>query len=291
MIARFPIICLMLICIAYSPSSMAAGIKWAGCGITKKAFMQELANAYQAKTGNQVIIQGGGATLGIRGVARGKFDIGGSCRYTLRSNKLERRVLLKPIAWDALVVITNKNNPVKNIHIEQIRGIYMGRISNWKELGGRNAPIRLYIRNGKISGVGHALRSIIFDDPDMEFLTAAKSFRSSAPLEKAVEVDPNAIAITGISSARKRDLRVLTLEGKSASFANIKSGTYLLYRPLYLALSVDETRPEILSFIRFTQSPQGREILRKNGTVPYLDALHLVIKQVDQHKLARDWTN
>ena len=58
-------------------------ILWAGCGITKKAFMAELAQAYQAKTGVKVQLEGGGAARGIRDAAALKVDLGGSCRMSL----------------------------------------------------------------------------------------------------------------------------------------------------------------------------------------------------------------
>ena len=59
------------------------------------------------------------------------------------------------IASDAFVFIVNKNNPVSDITIDQIRGIYSGKITNWKELGGKNIPIaamRLADRSRKDNG-------------------------------------------------------------------------------------------------------------------------------------------
>lgn len=279
---------LLLIFIGLAPVYAERNINWAGCGITKKAFMKELATAYQKKNGIKINIAGGGATVGIRGVARGKLDIGGSCRYTL-DEPIERNVLMKPVAWDALVAIVNPNNAFDNITIDQIRGIYTGRIRDWSKLGRKNGgAIDVYVRKGKISGVGSTIRTLVFDKKDLDFFFT-EQFKSSGPLERQIEKNPNAIGITGISSARKRNVKILKLEGKEPTFENIQSGEYLLYRPLYLVLSVNESRKEVMHFIKFIHSGQGRAILRRNGTVPYLDALHLVLKQVDQHRIARDY--
>ncbi|MEJ2181176.1 MAG: hypothetical protein P8Y28_12270, partial [Gammaproteobacteria bacterium] len=83
------IVLIALIQICFS-SSLFAGltneknvIHWAGCGITKKAFMAELAAGFEKKTGIKVDLQGGGATKGIRQAAKLKIDLGGSCRMTL----------------------------------------------------------------------------------------------------------------------------------------------------------------------------------------------------------------
>lgn len=265
-------------------------LTWAGCGVTKTAFMAELAQAYEKRAGVKINIKGGGATLGIRGTAAKKYDMGGTCRYTIEGNNQERGVLLKPVAWDALAVIVNKKNNVANLSIEQIKGIFTGRIKNWGEVGGDRAPIELYVRSGKISGVESAVRTLLFDNKNMEFHSAAKQFPDTAPLETAIEENANAIGMSGVSSARKRNLKLLNIEGKEPSFDNIKAGTYVLYRPLYLVLATSETRTDVLNFVKFTHSAQGRQILRDNGTLPYLDALHLVLKQVDQYQAAKDTT-
>lgn len=252
-------------------------IYWAGCGVTKKSFMNELATAYGSKTGVKVNLSGGGATRGIRDTVAKRLDIGGTCRMTLPNvEKSEMFATLHPVAWDALAVITHKSNPVKSLTQKQIRAIYSGKISNWSQLGGANMPIKLYVRRGKISGVGYAIRQYIFKDSQMEFKTTYK-VNSSGPLEKACETDPAAIGITGISSAKKRNVKILSYDGKKPSYANIKNGTYGLYRPLYLVTGSAPSR-KVKDFIKFAKSREGRSIIRENGTVPYMDAPQLLTK-------------
>lgn len=89
-----------------------APLRWVGCGISKKAYMVALAEAYEKKTGVKIDLEGGGATRGIREVAASTADIGGSCRRRIFGAEAERSVTQVPVAWDALVVIVNKNNPV-----------------------------------------------------------------------------------------------------------------------------------------------------------------------------------
>jgi phosphate transport system substrate-binding protein len=268
----------------------AAGktLKWVGCGISKKAFMTEMAAIYEKKTGVKIDIQGGGATRGIREVAANNADMGGSCRHKIEGETKEHGAVLEPVAWDALVVIVHPDNPVENISFDQIRGIYLGKITNWKQLGGNDALIRLMARKGKNSGVGRTLRKLVFANYNQEF-KATEFVKSSGPLEKAVVKDVNAIGVTGISSARKRKVKNLKLDGKEPSYDNIRNGDYGLYRPLYLALNKSsKNAKEVNKFIKFAHSPEGREIIRNNGTVPYLDALKLVLKQVEQEDRANE---
>jgi len=261
-------------------------LTWAGCGITKKAFMSELAKAYEKKTGIKVNLNGGGATKGIREAMRGKIDIGGACRVSMSNSREEAGAYQVPVAWDALAVITHPKNPVRSITFEQLRGIYLGKITNWKQLGGRNAAIELYARRGKISGVGRTLRELVFADFNQEFV-AMHMVKSSGPLEKGIAKNINGIGTTGISSAnRRKGIKILQLEGKSPSFENIKNGNYLLYRPLYLVTLGQRSSPEVKKFISFALSREGMAIIRKAGTVPYADAMGLVMKQVEQYERA-----
>lgn len=161
-------------------------LQWAGCDITKKAFMAELGKAYYRKTGIEVKLSGGGATKGIRAAAKGAIHIGGACRIALEGHPEEREAFQIPVAWDALVPFVHADNPVNNVTFQQLRDIYLGKITNWKQLGGNNAPIDLYVRRGKLSGVGRTLRELVFANYKQKF-RASYTVKSSAPLEKAIE--------------------------------------------------------------------------------------------------------
>jgi phosphate transport system substrate-binding protein len=257
-------------------------LNWVGCGISKKAYVTDLASAFEKQTNIHINIQGGGATKGIRQVVTGEADLGGACRYQLPDDPREADVGMEPVAWDALVVITHRGNPIENLSFTQVKDIYTGKIKNWKELGGDNAAIDLYARQSKISGVGRTLRKLIFADFDQE-IAATTLFPSTGPLEKAVTENRNALAITGISSARLSDVKILKLEDIYPSYENVKTGQYRLYRPLYITYNPRSSKiAEVKQFVSFCHSTEGREIMRNNGTLPYRDGIHLVMKQISQ---------
>jgi phosphate transport system substrate-binding protein len=268
-------------------------ITWAGCGISKNAFMSEMVAAYEKKTGVKVDLRGGGATKGIRQVSSKEVEIGGTCRHVIEkdgsmmTHETERRVQLMPVAWDALVVIVHKDNPVNNLSLDQLRKIYKGQITNWKQVGGRDAPVELYVRTGKISGVGRTLRELLFYNYEEEFV-AKHVVEESATLERDMVTNPNGIGVTGVSSARKISniAKILNLEGKEPSVGNIKTGQYMLYRPLYVVTALDEKNPEVRKFVQFISSEEGKAIMRKVGTVPYEDAVNLWLTYLDQQNKA-----
>lgn len=176
---------------------------------------------------------------------------------------------------------------MNDITFEQLRKIYLGEITNWKDLGGKNAKIELYTRRGKLSGVGRTLRELVFANYEQQF-KGMHVVKSSGPVEKGVLKNINGIGVSGISSAKKRDLKLLKLDGKAPIYENIKSGAYSLYRPLYLVIRRGNKAPLVRDFIKYAVSREGQDIIRAQGTVPYKDALHLVMKQIEQYERAYD---
>ena len=87
------------------------------------------------------------------------------------------------------------------------------------------------------------------------------------------------MGITGVSSARKRDVKITGFDGMIPTFENVKNGKYGLYRPLYLVTGPSPSK-KVMDFIKFSTSEEGQQVLRNNGTVPYTDALSLMSKML-----------
>lgn len=276
----------------HQASAQDPSLTWVGCGISKTGFMAEMAEAYYNKTGINITIQGGGATKGIRMVSSGEADLGGSCRDVITHPIMispiseERWSRMNPVAWDALAVIAHKDNPITNITLDQLRDLLKGRITNWTQLGGTDRPVEVYAREGKISGVGRTIRELVYSNYNEEFV-ATHWMPSTGPLEQAIEQNLNGIAVTGISSARRRDVSILSLDGVFPSYDRIRDGGYGLYRPLYLVtpLKVD-VKPEIEDFLAFVRSEEGQDVMRKVGTVPHQDAISTWLKYLERREAA-----
>ncbi|MGN7614288.1 substrate-binding domain-containing protein [Magnetococcales bacterium HHB-1] len=154
--------------------------------------MSEVAQAFEKKTGIRTQLFGGGATRGIRAVAAKSFPLGGSCRDRLSDGNggavlEERSARLVHVAWDALVVITHTSNRLMNISMEDLKAIFEGRILSWKALGGPDKRIVLVTREGKISGVGHMFRRMVFNDPEFTFKARSLKVQSTGQVEKSIQ--------------------------------------------------------------------------------------------------------
>ncbi len=283
------ILCLAVILTVLGPATAAAELRWVGCGISKKAFMGALAAAYQERTGTLITLEGGGATRGVREVAAGQADLGGSCRHKLLVDE-ETGANLIPIGWDALVAIVHPDNPVSDITTADLEAVMTGSLVDWQALGGPAGAIALAVRQGRISGVGRMARELIFKDPDAAFSPDAAVFRSSGPVEQFVESEPLAIALTGISSARKRAVKVLSIDGAPPTYENVASGTYGLFRPLYLVVGTDPS-PDVARFVAFAKGREGQRIIRDQGTVTLRDGASLWPRYRETMRQARQVGN
>ncbi len=247
-------------------------LTWTGCDISKKAYMVDAANAYRDATGIEISITGGGATRGIRATAGGSSDIGGTCRQCLptRFPAKEGGIVLTHVAWDALVFFTHADNNVRSITREEAKNILLGKITNWSELGGDDARILLVFRRqtvrGNVSGVGYMTRRMLFGEPEIDYTRDAIFYRSSGPIEKFVEKTPYSFAVTGVSSARKRNVRILELDGVPPTASAIAAGRYALFRPLYLATR-GEPQGAAKDFIDWLLGDAGQDVMRAAGTV------------------------
>jgi len=273
-----------LLSISFNSTAEPVELNLASCHVSKAAYVNVLVNAYQKETGIQINVHAGNSTSAIRDVNNGVVDIGATSRYLIPNELRESGVELLPVAWDALTIIVHKDNPVESISLEQAKAIYTGKIGYWSELGGTDQKIEVYAHKNKISGNGHALRDLLFSNVD-KTINASRMFDSNESLEQALLENPNAIAITGVSSAGLQDVKIVALDGVSPSVENIKTGEYSLYRPLYLSYSPSSPNLDsVMDFIHYVQSKSGRDVMRSNGVVPYREAMSLVMKKVRENQ-------
>lgn len=163
---------------------------------------------------------------------------------------------LVPIGSDAFVFIVNANNPVSDITIDQIKGIYSGKITNWRELGGKNVPIAAMRRN-KNSGSQTALEKIMGDTPIMPDYTAL----FGSPIGFSFRY-----YVTGMLA--EGGVKILTINGVAPTTETIADGTYPVSGNLYAVYRKGETNENVYKAVDFMLSPEGQKIVEKSGYIP-----------------------
>jgi phosphate transport system substrate-binding protein len=236
---------------------------------TMLPIMHKIVESYAALHNDvTVTVTGGGSGNGIKALIDGYADIAMSSRE-LRENEIKLaagrnvEIASRPMAVDALCPIVNPANPVKGLTLAQLRGIYSGKITNWREVGGEDKAIAVISRDTS-SGTFEAWRELVMGD--QEVFPGASMLASSGVVLQEVAHSSRAIGYEGfcyVSGA----VKALDVEGVAGNLENARAGRYKLARVLWLFTKQD-VKPEVARFLDYVLGPQGCDIITSGGAVP-----------------------
>jgi len=221
--------------------------------------VEELAAAYKEINPYATIdIQSGGSGVGIKSAIDGVVDIGMSSRELKTDEKILKEFR---IATDGIAVILNSQNPVNDLTLEQLRKIYAGEITNWKEVGGNDGAITVVTRE-EGSGTRGAFMELI----GLEMLSSlAITQGSTGAVMTTVTSDANSIGYASYGSVKDNtDLKVISIDGTICNEENIHAGKYKISRP-FLMVTKDEPTGLAKDFIDFILSDEGQQIVEENN--------------------------
>ncbi|HEX6087092.1 MAG TPA: phosphate ABC transporter substrate-binding protein [Thermoanaerobaculia bacterium] len=234
-----------------------------------------LAEAFMAANpSTQIQISGGGSGVGIAALINGTTDIAASSRpiKSSETEKLKARFATLgysfPIARDGLSVYLHESNPVKELTLAQIRDIYTGRITNWKQVGGRDAQIILYSRENSSGTYTYFKDNVLLGK---DFAPRAQTLQGTAAVVNAVSKDANGIGYGGAAYAKGIRFAAVKKDEKSPavvpSLDTVRTGQYPISRFLYLYTRVKPSK-EMKAFIDWATGPEGQAIVSKVGYFP-----------------------
>lgn len=220
-------------------------------------------NIMTANTHIAISIAGGGSGVGIKQVGEGLVDIGNSGRRPTDDEVAKYGLVMHQWAVDGVAVVVNPGNPVKSLTTDQLKAIYAGRLTRWKELGGPDKLINLYTRD-KASGT----RDVFWKKAlEKEEISAKANFSASnGAMKTAVAQDPYAIGYVSVGYI-DQSVAAVALDGVAPSLENVRKGIYKVARGLY---SNTKGAPQGLAkkFLEYLQSPEGQEIISEKGFIP-----------------------
>jgi len=239
--------------------------------VSNLGYLSELAAEYERRTGIRMFVRGGGSVVGLDDLISGKVDFAASCRG--REPGDPAGIDYVQVAWDALVFVVHPSNPVRTISLGEARRIYLGRLRDWGELpGGAPGPITVLLQRPStgLSGVEHCVRMQVLDGGVPVPGPGAIELASSGIVEQLVEKTPGAFGATGFSSARRREVRMLALDGVEPTRETIASRAYPLLRPLFLMVR-EHPSADVAAFLEFALGEEGQRLISSFGAVSLRD--------------------
>jgi phosphate transport system substrate-binding protein len=211
----------------------------------------------------RITVAGGGSGVGVQKVGEGLVDIGDTGRALTPKEVKKYGLKTFPFAIDGVAVGVNPQNPVSNLSPKQIQEIFAGKITNWKDVGGKDAPINLFSRDEASGTRAVFWKKLLKKGPIAE---KANVVPSNGAMKVAISQDPNAIGYLGIGHVDKT-VKGVKVDGVEPTQQNAKDGKYPVVRQLYMNTK-GEPKPLVKAFIAYILSPAGSQIIEKAGYIP-----------------------
>lgn len=207
----------------------------------------------------QINVQGGGSSQGVEAATTGAANLGMSSRELKTEEKGLKEYIL---ALDGIALVVHPDNIIENLSIEEIRDIYLGNITNWNELGGKDAKIAVVCREAG-SGTRGAFEDIVMNKQDISNTVIIQN--STGAVRTAVEGNKDAIGFVSLA-ALSDEVKTVKVDNVEANVENIIAGKYKVSRP-FLLLSKEEPTGLAKAFIDFALSPEGQALVVEEGGI------------------------
>jgi len=227
----------------------------------------------------EIALESLGSASGIAGLLDGTCDVAATSRTLTEDEQCRaksRGIALSSstIGFYAVTVVVNEKNPVKHLSDRQVRDVFTGQISNWKQVGGPDRPIAVLIRDETGS------TRLGFQEVAMEnrpYADSARGFASYTALADEIAANPGAIGYVGMNLVSHPGLRALSINGIPPNDLAVNEGLYPYVRTIWLHVPAKNANPLATRFVRFVRSKAGQVVVRSVGFVP-----------TDQPRLPRD---
>lgn len=225
---------------------------------------EKLAFKYEENSDVKIEINQIGSSAGITNAISGVSEIGMSSR-DLKQEEIDSGLNEIVIAYDGIVVVTHPTNKVNDLTLEQVKDIFTGKVTNWKELGGEDMEIVVVSREDG-SGSRDAFQEII-DFSSGELVRSAIIASGNGNIKTTVAMNKHAVGFISFEYVDD-SISTLDINGVEATPDNVLAQTYQLARP-FLFVNKEESLTEAgQEFIDFILSPDGQAVVIETGAIP-----------------------
>lgn len=228
----------------------------------------------------RVTVTGGGSGVGISALFDGTTDIAMASRSIKFSEKMKLKKSNKQlreavVAYDALAVVVNPNNPVSNLTRQQLEDIFRGKITNWNQVrdqvtGKRGEDLKIIVYSRETSsGTYEFFKTSVLHEKN--YMAGVLSMPATGAVIQSVSQTRGAIGYVGMAYVNNRVKAInVSYDNKNFVYPSMKSGrnhTYPIIRELYYYYTADKDKV-VKPFIDYLLSDEGQKIVMRSGYVP-----------------------
>ncbi len=237
---------------------------------------QKWAETYMGShPGVTIQVTGGGSGTGFAALQNQTTDLANASRK-IKAKEIEacikafsKRPTEYKVCLDGLSIYVNTDNEIKELSLEQLEGLFTGRIKNWKEVGGADAPVTLYSRENS-SGTYEFFKEHVLKGKD--FAASAQTMPGTAAVLQSVAKDKNGIGYGGAAyGAGAKHLLVKKDASSPAIEPNeetVIKGTYPIWRYLYIYVNPALDKDEVAAYLNWIRSDEGQKVVKDIGYYP-----------------------
>ncbi len=216
-----------------------------------------------------ISVEGSGSGNGIKSLLDQTCDIANSSREMKKeeqdkAKELKLKIKEVAVSYDMIVPIVNPSNKVKNITMDQLKGIFDGTITNWKQVGGDDANIVTVSRDSS-SGTYEYWNECVMKKTDTRKDSLMQA--SNGAIVNTVSNNKKAIGYIGFGYLDS-SVKGLDVNGIEANLKNGKSAKYPISRKLYMYVNQNKFSAEAKDFVNFLLSKEGQKIVSEAGFIP-----------------------
>ena len=263
------------VALAATTSVLAGNITVKGSD-TMVILAQKWAEVYmQSHPETKIQVTGGGTGTGFAALQNQTTDL---CNASRKIKAKEIEACLKAfgkrpteyrVALDGLSVYVHESNPIQAISLEELEGIFTGKIRNWKEVGGADLPITLYSRENS-SGTYEFFKEHVLKTKD--FAASAQTLQGTAQVLQAVAGEPKGIGYGGAAyGAGAKHLKISKEKGGEAiepTEESVVAGTYPISRYLFIYVNPALDKGETATYLNWIRSDAGQNVVKEVGYYP-----------------------
>jgi phosphate transport system substrate-binding protein len=249
------------------PAAASADVVYGGSSTVAEVLQGGISKGFEARSGKKVqVADTSGSGKGLKSLAEGKVNVAGSGRV-LSADEKRSGLLGTIVGYDGLAAYVNKANPVKDLSKEQLKDIFTGKVKSWKQLGGKDVKIvpivePLASKRATVQTVQEQVLDGAAFAPGIREVDQLKDQLAEVARGEGTICFASVGFLASADGSVRGAVRAIAIDSTDPTDSNIRSGAYLLSRPMLL-VTKGLPNGDVKAFLDYVLSRDGQAVVER----------------------------